>query len=138
MEGKGKKGKGMRRAREGKERDQGEGLAGPMSNCFRRACVFCDESCVITADLDSGSVGMCARQRRLSTAMRRPQRHRHLPVFRRLRPRSRPDTLPRSPTSSFSSSCLPYHKGGSVAERLACWTQAQKGPGSNRSRDAVG
>ena len=27
---------------------------------------------------------------------------------------------------------------GSVAERLACWTQAQKGPGSNRSRDAVG
>ena len=31
------------------------------------------------------------------------------------------------------------HKiGGSVAEWLACWTQAQKGPGSNRSRDAVG
>jgi len=28
--------------------------------------------------------------------------------------------------------------GGSVAEWLACWTQAQKGPGSNRSRDAVG
>ena len=28
--------------------------------------------------------------------------------------------------------------GGSVAEWLAFWTQAQKGPGSNRSRDAVG
>jgi len=28
--------------------------------------------------------------------------------------------------------------GGWVAEWLACWTQAQKGPGSNRSRDAVG
>ena len=28
--------------------------------------------------------------------------------------------------------------GGSVAEWLARWTQAQKGPGSNRSRDAVG
>jgi len=28
--------------------------------------------------------------------------------------------------------------GGSIAEWLACWTQAQKGPGSNRSRDAVG
>ena len=28
--------------------------------------------------------------------------------------------------------------GGSVAEWLACWTHAQKGPGSNRSRDAVG
>jgi len=28
--------------------------------------------------------------------------------------------------------------GGSSAEWLACWTQAQKGPGSNRSRDAVG
>ena len=27
---------------------------------------------------------------------------------------------------------------GSVAEWLACWTQAQKGPGSNRGRDAVG
>ena len=27
---------------------------------------------------------------------------------------------------------------GSVAEWLACWTQAQKGPGSNRSRDALG
>jgi len=26
---------------------------------------------------------------------------------------------------------------GSVAEWWACWTQAQKGPGSNRSRDAV-
>ena len=25
-----------------------------------------------------------------------------------------------------------------VGEWLACWTQAQKGPGSNRSRDAVG
>jgi len=31
----------------------------------------------------------------------------------------------------------PYY-GGSVAEWLACWTQAQKGLGSNRSRDAVG
>jgi len=28
--------------------------------------------------------------------------------------------------------------GGLVAEWLACWTQAQTGPGSNRSRDAVG
>jgi len=29
-------------------------------------------------------------------------------------------------------------RSGSVAEWLACWTQAHKGPGSNRSRDAVG
>jgi len=29
-------------------------------------------------------------------------------------------------------------RGGSLAEWLACWTQAQKGLGSNRSRDAVG
>ena len=28
--------------------------------------------------------------------------------------------------------------GGSVAEWLACWTEAHKGPGSNRSRNAVG
>jgi len=33
---------------------------------------------------------------------------------------------------------LRLYTGGSVAEWLACWTQAQKGPGSNRSRDAVG
>jgi len=31
---------------------------------------------------------------------------------------------------------VPY--GGSVAEWLACWTQVQKGLGSNRSRDALG
>ena len=31
-----------------------------------------------------------------------------------------------------------YTRGGSVAEWLEGWTQAQKGPGSNRSRDAVG
>jgi len=35
---------------------------------------------------------------------------------------------------SYLLTCM----GGSVAEWLACWTQAQKGPGSNRSRDAVG
>jgi len=28
--------------------------------------------------------------------------------------------------------------GGSVAKWLVCWIQAQKGPGSNPSRDAVG
>ena len=33
---------------------------------------------------------------------------------------------------------LVCYMGGSVAEWLACLTQAQKGPGSNRSRDAVG
>ena len=33
--------------------------------------------------------------------------------------------------------CYDYYRGGSVAEWLACWTQAQKGLGSNRSRDAV-
>ena len=27
--------------------------------------------------------------------------------------------------------------GGSVAKWLACWTQVQKGPGSNRSHDTV-
>ena len=31
-----------------------------------------------------------------------------------------------------------HSEGGSVAEWLACWTQAQKGPGSNHSREAVG
>ena len=33
---------------------------------------------------------------------------------------------------------LAHPKDGSVAEWLLCWTQAQKGQGSNRSRDAVG
>ena len=32
---------------------------------------------------------------------------------------------------------FPPRLGGSVAEWLACWTEAQKGLGSNRSRDAV-
>jgi len=31
-----------------------------------------------------------------------------------------------------------WNESSSVAEWLACWTQSQKGPGSNRSRDAVG
>ena len=39
----------------------------------------------------------------------------------------------------FINSCNNIHnRDGSVAKWLACWTQAQKGPGSNRSRDAVG
>ena len=37
----------------------------------------------------------------------------------------------------FLNSLLRQLMGGSVAEWLACWTQAQKGPGSNRSRYAV-
>jgi len=36
------------------------------------------------------------------------------------------------------STLYTLHQGGSVAEWLACWTQAQKGRGSNRSRDVVG
>jgi len=47
----------------------------------------------------------------------------------------------RSITTAIATSRLinvPNVKGGSVAEWLACWTQAQKGLGSNRSRDAVG
>jgi len=39
---------------------------------------------------------------------------------------------------SRSLSFLSCALGGSLAEWLACWTQAQKGLGSNRSRDAVG
>jgi len=38
--------------------------------------------------------------------------------------------------NSITSICCGYVvRSGSVAERLACWTQ--KGPGSNRSRDAA-
>ena len=42
--------------------------------------------------------------------------------------------------SLFTTATTMYivNKGCSVAEWLACWTQVQKGPGSNRSRDAVG
>ena len=39
-------------------------------------------------------------------------------------------------TDKYSRSMV--RTGGSVAEWLACWTQAQKGLGSNHSRDAVG
>ena len=39
----------------------------------------------------------------------------------------------------FINSCNNIHnRGDSVAKWLACWTRAQNGPGSNRSRDAVG
>ena len=38
----------------------------------------------------------------------------------------------------LTRTCVSTLMGGSVAEWLACWTQAQKGPGSNRSRYAVG
>ena len=39
---------------------------------------------------------------------------------------------------SVCPSVIWFLLGGSVVEWLACWTQAQKGLGSNRSRDAVG
>ena len=38
----------------------------------------------------------------------------------------------------FYSAVSTRETGGSVAEWSACWTRAQKGPGSSRSRDAVG
>jgi len=41
-------------------------------------------------------------------------------------------------TSTYNAYNAQPSEGGSVAEWLACWTQAQKGPGSNSSRDAVG
>ena len=41
-------------------------------------------------------------------------------------------------SSHYNSIIIGLQYGGSVDEWLACWTQAQKGPGSNRSRDAVG
>ena len=56
-------------------------------------------------------------------------------------PRSLPTFQPWLPsTSSFvlSDSTLHSPQVGSVAEWLACWTQAQKSRSSNRSRDAVG
>jgi len=40
-------------------------------------------------------------------------------------------------TQRYGTFSLTY-LGGSVAEWLACWTQAQKGLRSNRNRDAVG
>ena len=42
-----------------------------------------------------------------------------------------------TPAASNEFCCCLCNLGGSVAEWLACWTQAQKGLGSNRSRDAV-
>jgi len=39
---------------------------------------------------------------------------------------------------AYSPDLVPSTYGGLVDEWLACWTQVQKGPGSNRSRDADG
>jgi len=44
---------------------------------------------------------------------------------------------PLPPLVTPLNSLMYVRKGGSVAEWSACWTQAQKSPGSNRSRDAV-
>jgi len=51
------------------------------------------------------------------------------------RPRDWLCGLQTAAVSSENALCKP---GCSVAEWLACWTRAQKGPGSNRTRDAVG
>jgi len=48
----------------------------------------------------------------------------------------RPRNYPQVKVGRINSVCTV--RGGSVAEWLACWTQALKAPGSNRSRDAVG
>jgi len=55
---------------------------------------------------------------------------------------ARRETRPSADSTNFIIGLLTFlvvsHVlGGSVAEWLACWTQAQKGLGSNRSRDAV-
>jgi len=64
---------------------------------------------------------------------------------RRRRRRGRDDKKSSTLVSRLSADCITTATlalltamGGSVAEWLACLTQAQKGPGSNRSRDAVG
>jgi len=50
----------------------------------------------------------------------------------------RPQSVPLYyPLWQFTVAGHCHSKGGSVAEWLACWTKVQKGPGSNRSRDAV-
>ena len=55
-----------------------------------------------------------------------------------LRPRPRWGSLQRSPRPLAALRALLLWRGGSVAEWLACWIQAQKGPGSNRSRAPSG
>jgi len=55
-----------------------------------------------------------------------------------------PPPLPPTTSSTFVDDDFTTYvlvtrlQGGSVAEWLACWTQVQKGFGSNRSHDAVG
>ena len=51
---------------------------------------------------------------------------------------SKYDEMSRIYSDHFRNSASSYTLGGSVAEWLPCWTHAQKGPGSNRSRDVVG
>jgi len=61
-------------------------------------------------------------------------------IFRPLQVRGgqRAEMVEVSVIAGVSLSWVTFLLGGSVAEWLACWTQVQKGPGSNRSRDAVG
>jgi len=57
------------------------------------------------------------------------------PAMRQRRTYSPPPLSPSNSLFFFYHTLEPM--GGPVADWLACWTQAQKGPGSNRSRDAV-
>jgi len=76
---------------------------------------------------------MCAAENLLgSSAQRRCTQAEGRQIQGKLR------TLPFVCTRIYLIAFILAALGGSVAEWLACWTQAQKGPGSNRSRDAVG
>jgi len=50
----------------------------------------------------------------------------------------RPDSDETEAVSKLIYPTVAYYRWLGIAEWLACRTQAQKGPGSNRSRDAVG
>ena len=67
------------------------------------------------------------------------RRERHSSSLKRRNGTAKPNQLStermRRADNGFPFCCF---CGGSVAEWLAGWTQAQNGPGSNRSRDAVG
>ena len=71
-----------------------------------------------------------------STTWARPDPTRQSPLGPCGSPTKSADFVRSGPSSGIK--LLSYHEGGSVAEWLACWIRAQKGPGSNRSREAVG
>ena len=85
------------------------------------------------APIDRALASLCSH----AINSRTPTSHDSLTDVQYFSTRATPRNIGLSDSIEFLGA-IQIQMGGSVAEWLACWTQAQKGLGSNRSRNAVG